>query len=131
MKKSPDPIDLHVGQRLRLRRMHLNMTQDQLGKQLGLTFQQIQKYETAENRLSAGRLFRIAGILNVPVEFFFDEAAVLPSAQDAPDRAASHALFALLSSPEGATLNRAFRDIRDPQIRKCLLDLVRALGDGL
>jgi transcriptional regulator with XRE-family HTH domain len=123
VKKSPDPVDLHVGQRLRLRRMQLNMTQDQLARQLGLAFQQIQKYEAAENRLSAGRLFRIAQILDVPVGYFFDEAA--PDRQGGPRDAA---LLAHLSSAEGADLNRAFRNIPNAQIRRSLLALVRTLG---
>lgn len=125
MTKTPDPVDLHVGQRLRMRRMHLNMTQDQLAKQLGITFQQVQKYETAENRLSAGRLYRIAAILKVPVSFFFDVAGA--AADPSGNGMDGHAVMDLLSSAEGVTLNRSYRGIRDPQVRKCLLDLLRIL----
>jgi transcriptional regulator with XRE-family HTH domain len=114
-----------VGQRLRLRRLQLNMTQHQLAKQLGLTFQQIQKYETAENRLSAGRLFRIAAIMIVPVSFFFEESGVETHFNGHAD---GREVMDLLSSAEGIALNRAYRGIRDPQVRKCLLDLLRILA---
>jgi transcriptional regulator with XRE-family HTH domain len=117
-----------VGQRLRLRRMHLNMTQDQLGRQLSLTFQQIQKYETGENRLSAGRLFRIAALLSVTVEFFFADAPVALPRQSNSDETESRALFQLLASAEGMALNKAYRGIEDPQVKKCLLELLRTLS---
>ena len=107
--------------------MFLNMTQDQLAKQLGLTFQQIQKYETAENRLSASRLLRIAEILTVPIDFFFDNAGSAANPYIG-HKANGHEVMELLSTAEGMALNRAYRDIRDPQVRKCVLDLLRALS---
>src|SRR5690606_13936188 len=73
-KKSPNPIDIHVGSRVRLRRMMLGMSQEKLGEGLGITFQQIQKYEKGTNRIGASRLQHIARILSVPVSFFFEDA---------------------------------------------------------
>ena len=73
-KKKPNPIDIHVGSRIRLRRTMLGMSQEKLGESLGITFQQIQKYEKGTNRVGASRLQNIASILNVPVSFFFDDA---------------------------------------------------------
>ena len=88
MKKSPNPTDKHVGSRVRMRRMMLAMSQEKLGDALGLTFQQVQKYEKGTNRIGASRLQQIAHILQVPVEFFFEGAPTLhgPSAglKDAP-----------------------------------------------
>src|SRR5918999_1894609 len=78
-KKAPNPIDKHVGSRVRMRRMMLNMSQEKLGDALGLTFQQVQKYEKGTNRIGASRLQQIANILQVPVGFFFEGAPSLPS----------------------------------------------------
>ena len=74
-KKKPNPIDIHVGSRIRLRRNMLGMSQEKLGESLGITFQQIQKYEKGTNRVGASRLQAIASILDVPVAFFFDDVA--------------------------------------------------------
>tara|TARA_R110002094_G_scaffold157588_1_gene143880 strand:+ start:155 stop:439 length:285 start_codon:yes stop_codon:yes gene_type:complete len=75
IKSSPDPVDIHVGARVRLRRTLLGMSQEKLGKALGLTFQQVQKYERGANRIGSSRLFQLSRILDVPVSFFFDEMA--------------------------------------------------------
>ena len=72
--KKPNPVDQHVGSRVRLRRMLLGMSQEQLGQSIGITFQQVQKYEKGVNRIGASRLFQISEILDVPVQFFFEEA---------------------------------------------------------
>jgi len=72
-KKNPNPIDIHVGNRVRMRRMLVGMSQEKLGEKLGLTFQQVQKYEKGSNRVSASRLYHMAMILGVPVQFFFDD----------------------------------------------------------
>src|SRR5512145_286688 len=74
--RRPNPIDIHVGSRVRLRRMLLGMSQEKLGERLGLTFQQIQKYEKGVNRIGASRLFDLAQVLGVPVQFFYEELAV-------------------------------------------------------
>jgi transcriptional regulator with XRE-family HTH domain len=128
-KKNPNPIDVHVGSRLRLRRNMLGLSQERLGESLGITFQQIQKYEKGTNRVGASRLQAIASILNTPVSFFFEGA---PEEDDdgtgkpADDSAPYVADF--LSSSEGIQLNRAFVKIADPKVRRKVLELVKALA---
>jgi len=132
--KKPNPVDAHVGSRVRLRRMLLGMSQERLGEGMGLTFQQVQKYEKGVNRIGASRLFQISKILDVPVQFFFEEApytgdgnAVRGMAE--PDSEAF--ILEFLNSREGLELNRAFVKIGDPKVRKSVVDLVRALrGSG-
>ncbi len=128
-KKTPNPIDVHVGSRVRLRRMMLGMSQEKLGEHLGITFQQIQKYEKGANRIGASRLHHICTVLNVPVSFLFEDA---PGGQtDAPGFGeAQPATYVrdFLSSAEGLSLNKAFVRIEDPQVRKRVVDLVRALA---
>jgi transcriptional regulator with XRE-family HTH domain len=130
-KKKPNPIDTHVGSRVRLRRMMLGMSQEKLGEQLGITFQQIQKYEKGTNRIGASRLQHIASVLQVPISFFFEDApgAQQPNGSSDPKEAVFVAGF--LSSSEGLQLNRAFARINDPKVRRRVVDLVRVLaGDG-
>lgn len=134
MKKSPNPIDVHVGSRVRLRRMLIGMSQERLGELLGLTFQQVQKYEKGANRIGASRLFQIARILGVPVQFCFDDAPTEGGAGlAAPGFAeADQTPFILnfVSSSEGLELNRAFTAISDPNVRKRIIELVRSLGES-
>jgi len=129
--KKPNPVDAHVGSRVRLRRMLLGMSQERLGESMGLTFQQVQKYEKGVNRIGASRLFQISKILDVPVQFFFEEApyngdgnAVRGMAE--PDSEAF--ILEFLNSREGLDLNRAFVKIGDAKVRKSVVDLVRALS---
>jgi transcriptional regulator with XRE-family HTH domain len=128
--KKPNPVDQHVGSRVRLRRMLLGMSQERLGESMGLTFQQVQKYEKGVNRIGASRLFQISKILDVPVQFFFEEAphsdgrAATGLAE--PDSEAF--ILEFLNSREGLELNRAFVKIADPKVRKSVVDLVRALS---
>jgi transcriptional regulator with XRE-family HTH domain len=129
--KKPNPVDAHVGSRVRLRRMLLGMSQERLGESMGLTFQQVQKYEKGVNRIGASRLFQISKILDVPVQFFFEEApytgdgnAVRGMAE--PDSEAF--ILEFLNSREWLELNRAFVKIGDPKVRKSVVDLVRALS---
>jgi transcriptional regulator with XRE-family HTH domain len=129
--KKPNPVDAHVGSRVRLRRMLLGMSQERLGESMGLTFQQVQKYEKGVNRIGASRLFQISKILDVPVQFFFEEApysgdgnAVRRMAE--PDSEAF--ILEFLNSREGLELNRAFVKIGDAKVRKSVVDLVRALS---
>jgi len=129
-----NPLDLHVGSRVRLQRMLLGMSQEKLGEQLGLTFQQIQKYEKGINRIGASRLFDLARVLGVSVQFFYDEApggvtenrpAAATGASDKPDSY----VVDFLSSREGIELNKAFVRIADPKVRRSVVDLVRALAE--
>lgn len=128
-KKQPNPIDVHVGSRVRLRRMMVGMSQEKLGEHLGITFQQIQKYEKGSNRIGASRLQNIARVLDIPISFFFDGApgstTPVPTgmAEQSPDFVVD-----FLSSSEGIQLNRAFLQIKDTRLRRRVIDLVRALA---
>lgn len=133
--RRPNPVDTHVGSRVRLRRMLLGMSQEKLGEHLGLTFQQVQKYEKGVNRIGASRLFDLAHVLGVPVQFFYENA---PSATSdmAPragfaERPAESFVVDFLSSREGLELNKAFVRITDSRVRRSVVDLVRSLaGEG-
>lgn len=126
-KKQPNPIDIHVGSRVRLRRMMLGMSQEKLGDSLGITFQQIQKYEKGTNRIGASRLHHMATILAVPVSFFFEDApGTLGEAADVPENRPAHHLVDFLSSSEGIQLNKAFIRIKDAKLRRRIIELVRA-----
>jgi len=129
----PNPIDVHVGARVRLRRTLLGMSQEKLGEALGLTFQQVQKYERGANRVGASRLFDLSRVLDVPVSFFFDDMtsevealsprlisglAEEPASFDADP----------MTKRETLELVRAYYRITDPQVRKRVLDLAKALG---
>ena len=134
-KKSPHPIDVHVGARVRLRRMLMGMSQDKLGDALGLTFQQIQKYEKGVNRIGASRVFEISRVLDVPIQFLFDDFdGAGPSYGLAeggpPGDGGDDSFMQLLHSPEGVQLCRHFADIKDPKVRRRVLDLVKTLADG-
>lgn len=129
-KGGPDPIDVHVGGRVRLRRMVLGMSQDALGKALGLTFQQVQKYEKGANRIGAGRLMQLSGLLEVPVQFFYDDYDTEVGARGfAEDDAPSDPFMDLLHSQEGVQLCRYYTQIEDPIVRKRVLDLVRSISE--
>ncbi|MDS7596031.1 helix-turn-helix domain-containing protein [Agrobacterium tumefaciens] len=129
-KKKPNPIDIHVGSRIRLRRTMLGMSQEKLGESLGITFQQIQKYEKGTNRVGASRLQNISGILNVPVSFFFEDAPgeQVGGATGMAEASSSNYVVDFLSSAEGLQLNRAFVKIADPKVRRRIVDLVKALA---
>lgn len=128
-KKKPNPIDIHVGSRIRLRRTMLGMSQEKLGESLGITFQQIQKYEKGTNRVGASRLQNISSILNVPVSFFFEDAPGDNSTSGGMAEAqSSNYVVDFLSSSEGLQLNRAFVKIADPKVRRKIVDLVKALA---
>lgn len=129
--KKPNPIDTHVGSRVRLRRMLMGLSQERLGQSMGLTFQQVQKYEKGVNRIGASRLFQISKILDVPVQFFFEEAPDPTAASTGPGMAEPESetfIIEFLNSREGLELNRAFSKISDAKIRKSVVDLVRALS---
>src|SRR6188474_871495 len=123
-KKKPNPIDIHVGSRIRLRRTMLGMSQEKLGEALGITFQQIQKYEKGTNRVGASRLQNISSILNVPVSFFFEDAPGESSSSGTSglaEASSSNYVVDFLSSSEGLQLNRAFDKIGGPKVRRKLV----------
>lgn len=129
-KKTPHPVDVHVGGRVRLRRMMLGMSQDKLGEALGLTFQQVQKYEKGVNRIGASRIFDIAKILNVPIQFFYDDFDGRSGQSYGFAESGDDGFMELLHSPEGVQLCRHFAEIKDPKVRKRVLELVKTLASG-
>lgn len=130
MKKTPDPIDRHVGSRVRMQRILMKMSQEKLGEALGLTFQQVQKYEKGLNRIGASRLQQISKTLNVPPSFFFEGAPSLSAEGSGfAEESSSQYVVDFLSTAEGLHLNRAFARIKDPKVRKRVLDLVTTLSE--
>ena len=127
-KKQANPVDAHVGHRVRLRRMLIGMSQERLGELLGLTFQQVQKYEKGINRIGAGRLYEVAGILGVPVAFFYEDVSDEVSSSGA-ENDGPPPVMEFLSSPEGLQLSLAFMRIRDVKVKRRILDLVRSLAN--
>jgi transcriptional regulator with XRE-family HTH domain len=130
--KSPNPVDRHVGSRVRMRRMLAGMSQERLGSALGITFQQIQKYEKGTNRIGASRLQQIARVLAVPVSYFFEDA---PGGADAAGadgfaETGSNYVSDLLATSDGLQLTKAFLRVRDPRVRRRLVELVTALADA-
>jgi transcriptional regulator with XRE-family HTH domain len=126
-KKQASEIDAHVGQRIRLRRMLLGMSQEKLGNLLGLTFQQVQKYERGVNRIGAGRLFEIAKILGVKIEYFYE--GVEEKGAGFSEGAAAPPIMEFVSSGEGMQLSLAFMRIKDIKIRKRVVDLVKEIAE--
>jgi transcriptional regulator with XRE-family HTH domain len=125
-KKQVNPIDIQVGNRVRIRRMLIGMSQERLGDLLGLTFQQVQKYEKGVNRIGAGRLFEVSRILNVPVDFFYEGVNAIPAGASEVESAP---VMEFVSSGEGLQLSLAFMKIRDTKVRKRVLDLVKSLAE--
>lgn len=145
---APGPIDEHVGQRIRLRRTLMGLSQEKLGEALGLTFQQVQKYERGANRVSASRLFELSKFMEVPVSFFFDGApgeiampvAPMASAMGFAEASSSFggpppkrtetpsADAALFSRKETIDLVRAYYRIPDEAVRRRMFDLIRSMG---
>jgi transcriptional regulator with XRE-family HTH domain len=126
--KSVHPTDKHVGTRLRMRRLMLNKSQSDIAKALGLTFQQVQKYEKGSNRISASRLQRLCAILQVPVSFFFEGAPQEPKLPmlGSDDQAPSY-VDDFLATSDGVALALAFGRIRDPKVRRAIVALVEQI----
>jgi len=130
-KKVPNPIDKHVGSRVRMRRMMLSMSQEKLGDALGLTFQQVQKYEKGTNRIGASRLQQISLILQVPVSFFFEGAPPPPGMPHGFGEAPSPAYVTdFLATSEGLALVKAFMRIENSKLRRRLVELVQEMAGG-
>lgn len=132
-KKKPNDIDIEVGRRIRMQRTILGMSQTTLADALGITFQQVQKYEKGTNRVGASRLQHISSFLSVPVAYFFEgmpaaaENAQAGSGQGMPE---ANLVTTFLGTPEGLALNRAFTKISDPTIRKKIIALVKSVSVG-
>ncbi len=134
-RKGPHPIDVHVGARVRLRRRLLGMNQTKLAGAIGVTYQQIQKYESGFNRVGASRLFNLSRALDVPISFFFDDLSPAAAGAGRKRRArgfseapAAAIDFDVLSKQETIKLVRAYYRVTDPLLRKRVLDLLKALG---
>ena len=130
-KKAPNPTDKHVGSRVRMRRMMLGMSQEKLGDALGLTFQQVQKYEKGTNRIGASRLQQIAQILQVQVSFFFEGApsAITIGRHEGLSEAPSPAYVSdFLATSDGLALTKAFMKIRDAKLRRRIVDPVEQIA---
>lgn len=131
----PNPIDIHVGGRVRLRRTLLGMSQEKLGEMIGLTFQQVQKYEWGTNRIGASRLYDLSRVLDVPIDFFYDDMPLETSGQSPRLRAGLaeatpeiHAKADPMSRRETLELIRAYYKIKDPTVRQGIFDLCRAMA---
>ena len=132
LKKDPNPIDRHVGNRVRMRRIVLGISQQKLGAALDVSFQQVQKYEKGSNRIGASRLQDISRILEVAPAYFFDGAAAAgPAALGGfAEEKSSDYVVDFISTTEGLHLNRAFARIRDPKVRRHLVELIVATADS-
>ncbi len=132
----PSPIDVHVGSRIRLRRTLLAMSQERLGDALGLTFQQVQKYERGVNRVGASRLFDLSRVLDVPISFFFDDMPEAVAGQNAMGGRRSVGMADgqdpfgddTMSRRETLELVRAYYRIADPALRKKVFELIKSMG---
>ena len=129
-KKSPNPVDKHVGARVRMRRMMLNMSQEKLGDALGLTFQQVQKYEKGTNRVGASRLQAISNILQVPVSFFFEGAPHLPGHSGMGEAPSPAYVSDFLATSDGLSLTKSFRKIKSSKMRRRIVSLVEQIADS-
>ncbi|NBB14591.1 helix-turn-helix domain-containing protein [Caulobacter sp. SLTY] len=125
----PAEVDLHVGRRIRQRRKALNVTQEALADALGLTFQQIQKYERGANRVSASKLYQVAAYLQTPVDYFFDGLADPTAQATAGETGFDRAINDFLMSPEGLEMAALFVRIEKPALRRQLVQLMRAMVD--
>lgn len=129
IKKAPNPTDKHVGSRVRMRRMMLSMSQEKLGDSLGLTFQQVQKYEKGTNRIGASRLQQISNILQVPVSFFFEGAPDVANGAGGFGEAPSPSYVSdFLATSDGLALTKAFMRIEDAKLRRKIVDLVEQIA---
>ncbi len=126
--KRPNPTDIYVGSRIRMRRKMLGLSQEKLGERLGITFQQIQKYEKGTNRVGASRLQAMSDALEVPVAYFFPEAG--PQQSGGMKEESATYMMEFLSTSEGLDLTRAFTKILNPKVRRKLVELVRALAES-
>ena len=130
-RRQPSPVDVHVGGRIRIRRQVLGITQRAVADELGLTFQQVQKYELGTNRVSASKLFEIARFLDVPVTYFFDGLGPLESTGRFDDAdTQERSIHDYLLTNEGAELAETFPRITRLRVRRQLLELIKVVADA-
>ena len=126
--KEPNPVDRHVGNRIHMRRIMLDMSQEKLGEALGLTFQQVQKYEKGTNRVGASRLQQISEVLQEPVAFFFEGRPGETPGGGFDEASSPVYVTDFLATSEGLSLTRAFMRIADPKLRRSIVDLVERIA---
>jgi transcriptional regulator with XRE-family HTH domain len=126
-RRDPNYIDVHVGSRIRMRRQLISMSQEKLGELLGITFQQVQKYEKGSNRISASRLFYTAKILGVPIQSFFEDLPGSPEGEGFKEGKEEDNVMSSLMNSEGIQLAKAFRDADNATKRKLIATLARAI----
>ena len=126
--RAANPIDVHVGTRIRLRRKTMKMSQEQLGDQLGITFQQVQKYERGTNRVGASRLWKISQVLQVPIQYFYDGLKDGIS-DDLSDNTQSPVIYEFINSSDGIALATAVTQIKNRAVRRQILELARSLAE--
>jgi transcriptional regulator with XRE-family HTH domain len=127
-QRRPNPIDIHVGSRVRLRRITLGMSQEKLGDALGLTFQQVQKYEKGTNRIGASRLQQISNILQVPVSFFFEGSPNMPGHSGMGEAPSPAYVSDFLATSDGLSLTKSFMKIKNSKLRRRIVDLVEQIA---
>ena len=127
--KPPNSVDKHVGSRLRMRRIMFGMSQEKLGEALGLTFQQVQKYEKGTNRIAASRIQQICEILQVPVSFLFEGSPTdISKAADLSEVPSPAYVYDFLATSEGLALTRAFTRITEPKLRRSIVNIVEQIA---
>jgi transcriptional regulator with XRE-family HTH domain len=127
--RGPNPVDLHVGARVRMRRKFLGMSQEGLAETIDLTFQQVQKYERGSNRISASKLYEIAKALKAPVAYFFEGYGENEAIEGFSESESEQFVHGFLMTTEGIELAEAFPRIKNPKFRRRILDLVRTLAE--
>jgi len=130
LDRSPNPIDVHVGLQVRLRRKELKISQEKLAETLGLTFQQVQKYERGTNRISASKLYEIARSLRVSIAWFFEGLSDPLEGRNRGAEGDAPSAQSFLMTPEGIDLANLFPKIEHPRVRRRLVDLVRSLAES-
>ncbi len=128
--RSPNPVDIHVGTRVRLRRQILKMSQEKLGDSLGVTFQQVQKYERGSNRVGASRLWKMSQVLEVPVAFFFEGLGDMMPNMDFAENDQMPIVYDFINSTDGVALATAVSKIKNKAVRRQILELARSLAHG-
>lgn len=128
--RAANPVDVHVGTRIRLRRKLLKMSQEKLGDQLGVTFQQVQKYERGANRVGASRLWKMSQALDVPVSFFYDGLGTEMPSLEFAENDQTPVVYDFINSSDGVSLAKAVSKIKSKAVRRQILELARSLAES-
>jgi transcriptional regulator with XRE-family HTH domain len=130
MSRNPNATDGHVGRRIRMRRLLLHMSQEKLAGKLGVTFQQVQKYEKGTNRVSASRLQEVSQVLQVPVQFFFDGLPEVKTTGKGRDDASDTFASDFLATSDGITVAKAFAKIKNRALRRLIVQLTKEIASS-